>query len=285
MGFIMTMDSKKRKKKKHGRRKSTPVSALLQGLFLGCCICLLAFSVWKLATIFIGYSSGDKEYKDLQQYVLSEPETPDQNSSSDTTSEDATEEEATETASLKEDRIDFASLKEINDEAVGWIEIPGTEISYPVVHTTDNTYYLTHTFRRQENKSGAIFVEASNAGDFSDLHTIIYGHNMKNGSMFAGLKNYGKKNYYEAHPYIYLDQEDGTHCYQIFSCHEADVTDITYTVGYRSDDTYAAFLDELTASSLYDTGVSVGTDDSVITLSTCTSNGSKRFVVHAKKLY
>ncbi len=65
-----------------------------------------------------------------------------------------------------------------------------------------------------------IFVEASNAGDFSDLHTIVYGHNMKNGSMFAGLKNYGKKNYYEAHPYIYLDQEDGTHCYQIFSCHE-----------------------------------------------------------------
>lgn len=154
-----------------------------------------------------------------------------------------------------------------------------------MVHTTDNVYYLTHTFRHQENKSGAIFVEASNAGDFSDLHTIVYGHNMKNGSMFAGLKNYGKKNYYEAHPYIYLDQEDGTHCYQIFSCHEADVTDITYTIGYHSDDTYAAFLDELTASSLYNTGVSVGTNDSVLTLSTCTNKGAKRFVVHAKKLY
>ena len=279
------MDNKKRKKQKHGRRSSTPIQSLLQGLFLGFCICLLAFSVWKLATIFIGYSSGDKEYKDLQQYVLSEPETPDQNSSSDTTSDDATEEEATEAASLKEDRIDFASLKEINDEVVGWIEIPGTEISYPVVHTTDNVYYLTHTFRRQENKSGAIFEEASNSGDFSDLHTIIYGHNMKNGSMFAELKNYGKKNYFEAHPYIYLDQEDGTHCYQIFSCHEADVTDITYTIGYQSDDTYASFLDELTASSLYDTGVSVGTEDSVLTLSTCTNKGAKRFVVHAKKLY
>ena len=128
-------------------------------------------------------------------------------------------------------------------------------------------------------------MEASNAGDFSDLHTIVYGHNMKNGSMFAGLKNYGKKNYYEAHPYIYLDQEDGTHCYQIFSCHEADVTDITYTIGYHSDDTYAAFLDELTASSLYNTDVSVGTNDSVLTLSTCTNKGAKRFVVHAKKLY
>ena len=235
------MHNKKRKQKKHGRRRSTPLQSLLQGLFLGFCICLLAFSIWKLATIFIGYSSGDKEYKDLQQYVLSEPETPDQASSSSDNTSDDTAEEAPEAASSKEERIDFASLKKINEEAVGWIEIPGTEISYPVVHTTDNIYYLTHTFRRQENKSGAIFVEASNAGDFSDLHTIVYGHNMKNGSMFAGLKNYGKKNYYEAHPYIYLDQEDGTHCYQIFSCHEADVTDITYTIGYHSDDTYAAF--------------------------------------------
>lgn len=71
------MHNKKRKQKKHGRRRSTPLQSLLQGLFLGFCICLLAFSIWKLATIFIGYSSGDKEYKDLQQYVLSEPETPD----------------------------------------------------------------------------------------------------------------------------------------------------------------------------------------------------------------
>lgn len=279
------MHNKKRKQKKHGRRRSTPIQSLLQGLFLGFCICLLAFSIWKLATIFIGYSSGDKEYKDLQQYVRSEPETPEQASSSSDNTSDDTAEEAPEAASSKEERIDFASLKEINEEAVGWIEIPGTEISYPVVHTTDNLYYLTHTFRRQENKSGAIFVEASNAGDFSDLHTIVYGHNMKNGSMFAGLKNYGKKNYYEAHPYIYLDQEDGTHCYQIFSCHEADVTDITYTIGYHSDDTYAAFLDELAASSLYDTCVSVGTEDSIITLSTCTNKGEKRFVVHAKKVY
>ena len=279
------MHNKKRKQKKHGRRRSTPLQSLLQGLFLGFCICLLAFSIRKLATIFIGYSSGDKEYKDLQQYVLSEPETPDQASSSSDNTSDDTAEEAPEAASSKEERIDFASLKKINEEAVGWIEIPGTEISYPVVHTTDNVYYLTHTFRHQENKSGAIFVEASNAGDFSDLHTIVYGHNMKNGSMFAGLKNYGKKNYYEAHPYIYLDQEDGTHCYQIFSCHEADVTDITYTIGYHSDDTYAAFLDELTASSLYNTDVSVGTNDSVLTLSTCTNKGAKRFVVHAKKLY
>ena len=118
-----------------------------------------------------------------------------------------------------------------------------------------------------------------------DLHTIIYGHNMKNGSMFAGLKNYRNESYFENHPYIYIDLEDGSHCYQIFSCHEAPVTDVSYTIGYAADDVYASFLDEIKASSLYDTGVDVGTGDSVITLSTCTSNDANRFVVHAKKIY
>ena len=99
---------------------------------------------------------------------------------------------------------------------------------------------------------------ASNAADFSDLHTIIYGHNMKNGSMFAGLKNYSDQSYAEAHPYIYVDLADGSHCYEIFSAHEADATDITYTIGYRANDTYASFLDSLKTASLYDTGVEVG---------------------------
>ena len=108
---------------------------------------------------------------------------------------------------------------------------------------------------------------------------------MKNGSMFAGLKNYSNQSYAEAHPYIYVDLADGSHCYEIFSAHEADATDITYTIGYRANDTYASFLDSLKTASLYDTGVEVTKDDSVISLSTCTKSGEKRFVVHAKKLY
>ena len=275
-----------RRKKKRRRRKSSPLKSVLQGIFLGLCICLFLFSVWKLASIFMGYHSGEKEYDDLRQYVLSEPADAENTTTADDTTENTEGEEDTAAAtSSRMERIDLASLKAINAEAVGWIEIPGTEISYPLVHTSDNTYYLTHTFKRQENKSGSIFIETSNAANFTDLHTIIYGHNMKDGSMFAGLKNYEKKNYYEAHPYVYVDLDDGTHCYQIFSCHQADITDISYTIGYAADDTYASFLDSLKTSSLYDTGVSVDTEDSVITLSTCTNKGEKRFVVHAKKLY
>ena len=257
---------------------------LLFGFFLGLAACLLIFSIWKLVDIFTGYSAADKEYKDLRQYVLEEPASPVEAlaGSADSGAEDG---EAAEQISIPMERIDLVSLQQINPDAVGWIEIPDTALSYPLVHTSDNVYYLTHTFRREESRSGAIFIEHSNHPDLTDLHTIIYGHNMKNGSMFADLKNYREQSYLEDHPYIYIDLADGSHCYQIFSCHEAPVTDISYTIGYAADDVYASFLDEITASSLYDTGVTAGVDDSVITLSTCTSNDANRFVVHAKKLY
>lgn len=252
------------------------------GLFLGLAACLLIFSVWKLISIFTGYSAADKEYEDLRQYVLEEPVSPDEAGTETVETEDG---ETVEQITVPMERIDLASLQQINSDAVGWIEIPGTVISYPLVHTSDNIYYLTHTFRKEESRSGGIFIEHANSPDFTDLHTIIYGHNMKNGSMFAGLKNYREQSYYQAHPYIYIDLEDGSHCYEIFSCHEAPVTDVSYTIGYAADDIYGSFLSEIQAASLYDTGVDVGTGDSVITLSTCTSNDANRFVVHAKKLY
>ncbi|MCD8098471.1 MAG: class B sortase [Lachnospiraceae bacterium] len=250
------------------RRQKRRLIALGEGVALGLCVCLVIFCAWKLVSIITEYGSGSKEYNQLEQYVLSEPLDP----------EEADDE--------LQQRIDLASLQEINNEAIGWIEITGTKISYPLMHTTDNSWYLTHTFSGDENASGSIFVETANSADFTDLHTIIYGHNMNNGSMFGTLKKYKKQSYYENHPYIFIDLADGTHCYQIFSCHEAETTDISYTIGYAQNDTYQAFLDEITAASLYDTGVSVSTEDSVITLSTTgTGSGATRFVVHAKKLY
>lgn len=262
----------RRRQSKKARKKQQKLYLFL-GLGIGLCACLLIFSIYKLSSIFLGYQSGSKEYTELQQYVTAEAPPPDETPADE------------EDSGARVSRIDLASLKEINSEAVGWVEIPDTEISYPMAHTSDNSYYLTHTFSNEKNKAGSIFIETANKSDFSDLHTIIYGHNMKNGSMFAGLKNFSKKDYWESHPYVYIDLEDGSHCYEIFSCHVAPVTDITYTIGFAPDDTYASFLEEITASSAYDTGVKVGVDDYVVSLSTCTNGGKDRFVVHAKKLY
>lgn len=263
------------------------IQYLLKGMLLGFFIGILLFSIFKLGSILIGYKSGEKEYEELkEQYVLEEPVSPEEVLENRDDDEEISEEESEPLVPMT--RIDLSSLQNINSDAIGWIEIPGTVLSYPVVQTNDNSFYLTHTFRKETNKSGSIFVETQNNSDFSDLHTIIYGHNMKDGSMFAQLKNYTTKSYLEAHPYIYIDLADGSHCYQIFSCHETNPEEPdnkTYTIGYKANDTYAAFLDNIKGASAFDTGVDVSIEDSVITLSTCTNNGDSRFVVHAKKLY
>ena len=184
-----------------------------------------------------------------------------------------------------EDNPTLKDLKKLNPDVKAWIQVPKTNIDYPVVQGQDDMEYINKNVYGEFELSGAIFLSCLNKDDFSDPYNLVYGHNMKNGSMFAGLKNYSDQSYAEAHPYIYVDLSDGSHCYEIFSAHEADATDITYTIGYRANDTYASFLDSLKTASLYDTGVEVTKDDSVISLSTCTKSGEKRFVVHAKKLY
>ena len=170
---------------------------------------------------------------------------------------------------------------------VGWIEIPDTEISYPLMQGDDDAYYLKHTFSGNTNSAGSIFIEALNSPDFTDLHTIIYGHNMKNGSMFGGLKEYRSASYLLEHPLVYIDLEDGTHAYEIFSCYEISSDSDTYTIGFASepDGKYAQFVDMIKARSEYDTGIEVSRNDRVITLSTCTKSGTKRFVIHGKKIY
>lgn len=269
-----TTPKKNNKKPKDSDKGGKKIGFLLQGLFIGFFTGVLLFSLYKLGTIFLEYHSGEAEYEDLQQYVLEEPTQPEDSGTTDMSLTD-----------IRTSRIDLSALQEINEEAVGWITIPDTEINYPIVHTTDNSFYLTHTFSKENNKSGGIFIDAANNADLSDLHTLIYGHNMKNGSMFGGLKSYKQESYWKDHPYIYIDLADGSHCYEIFSSYVALVTDICYTIDYVKDDYYASFLEALQESSLYDTGVEVGIDDLVITLSTCTNQGKDRFVVHAKKIY
>ena len=157
-------------------------------------------------------------------------------------------------------------------------------INYPVVHYTDDSYYLNHSWDGQSSRYGAIFVETANSGDFSDCHTLIYGHNMKDGSMFGGLKKYRDPSFYEEHGgMITLCLPGETRMYQIFSVHIAEADDEgVYTIGFAHDEGFGSFLEALKQRSIYDTGVSVSAQDNVITLSTC--SGEERLVVHAKQI-
>ncbi len=176
----MAVENRKKKKNK----MSVPLMIVLV-----ICVVVLGVSIWQLSGIFIEYKKGTDEYDKLQTYVSEEPvEEPVTADTGDGENEDGTEAEGDTEEQVQ--RVAISELQAQNSDTVGWIQIPGTQISYPLMHTSDDSYYLNHTFSKKLNSAGSIFVETLNNGDFSDLHTIIYGHNMKNGSMFAGLKEY-----------------------------------------------------------------------------------------------
>ncbi len=262
---------------KRKRRRRVPV-VLIVALLL--CLGVTIYCGSQLAGIFLEYKEGTDEYDELQQYVQGElPEASFGDNSSEEGEGDAEE--------VREQRIAFEELKALNEDVVGWIEIPDTVISYPLLQGEDDAQYLRHTFSGKKNTAGSIFIEAENKADLTDPHTIIYGHNMKNNSMFGSLKEYHSASYLVEHPMFYIDLEDGTHAYQIFSCYETNSDSDTYTIGFGSvnDDRYGQYLQIIKGRSEYDTGIEVAKGDRVVTLSTCAKSSAKRFVVHGKRVY
>ena len=178
--------------------------------------------------------------------------------------------------------MDFSALREVNSDVLGWILIPNTAVSYPVVQGTDNDYYLNHTWKKWTSVVGSIFLECQNSRDLSDFNTIIYGHRMNNGSMFASLKNYKKQSWWSDHPCVYITDDSGSHKYEIFAAYEVSTEGETYRLGFGSDREKQAFIDYCLAQSVIDTGVVPRTYDRILTLSTCTGQGhATRWVVQA----
>ena len=125
-------------------------------------------------------------------------------------------------------------------------------------------------------------METENHEDLLDFHTILYGHNMKNGSMFGKLKKYNDKEFYDNHSCFTIYQEDAAFRYQIFSIHNIPYTDKIYTVWYDNQNDFEDFIKRLNKQSFYDTGITASRDDRIMTLSTCTASEDKRLVIHAK---
>ncbi len=178
--------------------------------------------------------------------------------------------------------LDLDELRKINPDVRGWISIPGTQLDYPLLQSEDNQYYLKRTWQGQRNNAGSIFLECQVSGDFSDFNTIIYGHNMKNGSMFGSLKQYRTQSHYETNPYIYIADDKGVCRYEIFSAYEAEVTGYTYRLDINTPEKKQALLDYSLERSVIDADVVPTPEAAIITLSTCTGNGyDTRWVVQA----
>lgn len=217
------------------------------------------------------YSEGEDSYTDLDHYVKL-PEEPKEPSPSPT---DETESEGREWPV-----VDFASLQEINPDIVGWIYIEGTEINYPVVQGRDNQYYLKHLFSGEWNGSGCIFLDSRNRLDFSDRHSIIYGHHMKNGTMFSGLTEYKKQEYYNKHPIALLLTPDKNYEIEIFGGYVSSVQDKAWEVAFPSDSDFTEWLDKARERSCFTSEITPAVTDQILTFSTCSYEfNNARFVL------
>ena len=178
--------------------------------------------------------------------------------------------------------IDFTQLLSVNSDIVGWLRIRALDISYPVVQGKDNDYYLHRTFEKTDNFAGCLFVNSYNMGDFTDQNTIIYGHNMKNGSMFGKLKNFSDPEVFKKSRYFWIFTPDVIYQYRIFSASVVDKTGLTYQISF-TDDEFDQFISRAYSYSVVDNqGVTVTKEDRIVTLSTCTGDDSTRFVVMGK---
>jgi len=183
---------------------------------------------------------------------------------------------------IPEKEIDFADLQEnVNPDIYAWIYIPDTQIDYPVLqHPTDNYYYLNYNLDGSRGYPGCIYTEDYNEKDFSDPNTVIYGHNMKNGAMFAGLHKFEDSEYFEEHPYVYIYTEDKLYVYEIFAAYESGNEHILYNNDFSDDYVFLKYLSEIMNSRTMNGNIredfSPDADDRIITLSTCVANKSDR---------
>ena len=188
-------------------------------------VILLAAGVW-IYQIISEYQKAEREYEQLQEYVKVEKNTRDPENTKPNVAEDDKEGEKQEETVT----VDFASLQAMNPDIVAWLRIPGV-LEYPVVRGKDNSYYLNHTVQKTYNIAGSIFLDYRNERDFSDSKNIIYGHNMKDGSMFHVLRNYQDIDFFQEHTDMEIYLPDGrTLNYQIIACEQVPADSEVYQI-------------------------------------------------------
>ncbi|MCI9044134.1 MAG: class B sortase [Peptococcaceae bacterium] len=178
--------------------------------------------------------------------------------------------------------MDFSALREVNSEVLGWLLVPNTGISYPLLQHANNEYYLGHSWNKSRSPVGAIFMDSQCSKGLGNFNTIIYGHRMNNGSMFTPLAKYKDQSYWQNHPTVYITDDNGTHRYDIFAAYEVSTSGMTYALSFSTDAGKQKFINYCLEQSLIDTGLQPTVNDYILTLSTCTGRGhATRWVVQA----
>ena len=182
--------------------------------------------------------------------------------------------------------IDFAGLKQTNSDTIAWMKVNGTDIEYPVVKTTNNDFYMIHSFDKSYNSAGWVFMDYKDRFDGTDNNMVIYAHNRRDGSMFGTLKNILTEEWQNSEenfiiPFITENEKAE---YQVFSIYRIENEDYYITTNFGTDNEFKKFIDTIKLRSIKDFNVDVSIEDNILTLSTCADNNKYRVVLHAKKI-
>ncbi|CUP97794.1 class B sortase [Clostridium baratii] len=173
-------------------------------------------------------------------------------------------------------------LIKINEDYRMWIEVPNTNIDYPVVQGKDNDFYLNHDFNKKESSSGAIFMDYKNNID-KDKNIIIYGHNMRNKSMFQNLMKFKDEEFWKENNKIILTIDGKRYEYEIFSSYISNAKDIDLKTNFENEEEYLKYIDDIRKKSIFHREMDVKSDDRIITLSTCSyEKDDFRMIIHSK---
>lgn len=276
-------DKKRSPEKRRGRVVSTIV--------LIAAIAVFCFAGFRLLSILHDYQSSNNEYKKIAESFTKETGTDSKNAGEDTPSGNDSENESlsgNRAADLIEDaepplNVDWTKLKAVNSDIIGWIYVDGeTRINYPILKAEDNDYYLHRTFEKEHRYAGSIFMDYHNHSDFADPDTIIYGHNMRNGSMFGMLKFLYDQEKYDKDPYFWILTPDGNYRYHIFAIFRTKVDSAVYTLFSQNGPEFLDWEKNLQKASGVSNSVPLTEQDKTVILSTCATDKNERTVVIGK---
>ena len=271
----MIMEENKNNTQKQPEQKKKKKSDVLLTIALIAAIVVFCYAAFNLYHIYTEYKKGTDEYNQIEEMAVTERDAD-------------SAEVAGPNAQLKPPiEVDFDKLKSVNEDVVGWIYVDALpDISYPIVKGKDNQTYLHQTYEKNYNFAGTIFVDYENSGDFSDCNTLVYGHNMKNGSMFGHLKKFREDDkLYKQDKYFWLLTPERNYRYEIISAYTTGVNSDTYTLFKGPGEEFEKYLETIKGYSEIQTDdTDLTIKDKIVTLSTCTGNESTRFVVQGKRV-
>ena len=238
------------------------------------------FTGFQIIRITGQYRTSDQLYAQLQSYAV----VPDASGSGKTTEPEETEgtaaTEETENVTLVYPEVDFESLLQVNRDVVGWLYIEGTNINYPVVQGMDNRHYVSTLIDGTYNDAGSIFMDYRNSRELADPHTVLYGHNMQNGSMFHDICNYRTQDYYDKHPMGMIVTPEKNYYFEIISGYVASLADPSWQLEFVDDADLMNWVEDSVGRSSVVSQAEPQPGDRIITLTTCSYEfNNARFVL------